>query len=193
MIRVVLFAILLAIVLILCSCDSSRDQQTTQSRNLKREAVEVRQEVHDGKVMKLTTRTVVIESETNEAATAERITVEPPEILGDLGAVAKQGAKVLAGAMVGPAAGPAVDWIWQTIAGVAGLGTAGGVGAVLRERKARKNNDDQQRKVAKAMDDYAADVEEAITDEQVAAVKEKHRRRQIALGIHADVERARHG
>jgi hypothetical protein len=184
---------LLAIILVLAGCASNRDQQTEQHRHLKRETTEVRQEVHDGKVVQLVNKTITVEREANQEQQTERTEVEQPQVLGDLAGVVKTGARALAGATMGPAGPAAVDWIWQTIAGVAGLGTAGGVGAVMRERKARRNEDEQRKKVTKAMDDYAADIEEATTPEQAAAVKEKHRRRQIALGIHQDVERARHG
>jgi hypothetical protein len=200
---IILFVLVLLAAMALslvAGCATSRDQQIEQNRTTKRETVEVRQEIHDGQVVKLTNKTIVLERESTDQQQTERTEVEQPEILGSLADAAKTGAKALAGATIGPAGPAAVDWIWQTVAGVAGLGTAGGVGAVIRERNARRKVEqdaadeaERRNKVAKAMDDYAADIEDATTPEQAAAVKEKHRRRQIALGIHEDVERARHG
>jgi cysteine synthase len=86
---------------------------------------------------------------------------------------------------MGPAGGAAADWLWQTVAGLGAAGTTAGVGLVMRERTTR-------RKMVKAQDAYAADLEEAETDEDVAAIKSKHAARQDALGIRKQLTQERH-
>ena len=178
---------LLAIVLVLTACAENRQATTDAKRTLVRETTETRQELlPDGKVVQLTTKTKTVERETSATDEQGRVEVEPPKVLSDFGAVAQAGVKAAASAVMGPAGGAAVDWLWQTVAGVGAAGTTAGVGLVLRERKTR-------RQMVQAQDDYAADIEDAETDAEVAAIKQKHAARQKALGIHDQLTRERHG
>jgi hypothetical protein len=178
-----------ALVLVLlsgCASNSTARADSTeqQDRVLVRETTEVRQEVHDGQLVELRTKIRVVEQEQTdrEASRDERVEVEEPKILSAL----KPLASAAATAVMGPAGGAAVDWIWQTVAGVGAMGTAGGVGVVMRERTRR-------RQLIQAQDAYTRDIEEAETDAEVDAVKAKHAARQKALGIHDQLTRERHG
>lgn len=179
-----LLAILTACVLAGCASNTRADSTEQADRVLVRETTEVRQEVHDGQLVELRTKTRVVEQEQTdrEASRDERVEVEEPKILSTI----KPLATAAATAVMGPAGGAAVDWIWQTIAGVGAMGAAGATGMVMRERTRR-------RQLIQAQDAYASDVEEAETDEEVAAIKAKHAARQKALGIHDQLTRERHG
>lgn len=173
-----------AIALLLVGCAENRQVSTDAKRTLVRDTTEARQVLMpDGKVIQLTTRTKTVERETSASDEQGRVETEPPKVLTDFGAVAKDVVKGAATAAMGPAAGAAVDWLWQ---GVAGLATAAGTGLVIRERNTR-------RKMVKAQSEYASDIEEAETDDDVKAVKQKHAARQKALGIHDKLTRERHG
>jgi hypothetical protein len=176
--------VVVLIALLLTACAENRQTSTDAKRSLVRDVTEIRQvALPDGKVIQLTTKTRTIERETSATDEQGRIETEAPKILQDFGAVAKEGVKAVATAAMGPAGGAAVDWLWQ---GVAGLATAAGTGLVIRERKTR-------RKLVRAADDYAADIEEAETDEDVENIKKKHAARQKALGIHDQLTKERHG
>lgn len=178
---------LLAVLLVLAGCAENRQVSTDAKRTLVRDTTEVRQVLMpDGKVIQLTTRTKTVERETSASDEQGRVETEPPKMLTDFGAVAKDVVKGAATATMGPAAGAAVDWLWQTVAGVGLAGSTAGVGAVLRERTRR-------RQFVQAQDAYAADLEQAESDADVAEIKRKHAERQKALGIHAQLTRERHG
>lgn len=177
----------LIVCLVLTGCAENRQAAIDAKRTLVRETTEVRQELlPDGKVIQLTTKTKTVERETSATDEQSRIETEAPKVLSDFGAVAKDVVKGAASAAMGPAAGAAVDWLWQTVAGVGLAGSTAGVGMVMRERKTR-------RQMVQAQDDYAADIEAAETDAEVAAIKQKHAARQKALGIHDKLTRERHG
>lgn len=184
--RAVLFLALLAVLVAMqgCASNARTDTAEQQDRILVRETTEVRQEVHDGQMVELRTKIRVVEQEQTdkEASRDERVEVESPKVLDAL----KPLAKAAATTVMGPAGPAVVDWIWQTVAGVGAMGAAGGVGVVMRERTKR-------RQLIKAQDDYASDLEAAETDDDVKAVKEKHAKRQQALGIHDQLTRERHG
>lgn len=175
------------LVLLAAGCAENRQATTDGKRTLVRDATEVRQVLMpDGKVIQLTTKTKTVERETSASDEQGWVETEPPKMLTDFGTVAKDVVKGAATATMGPAAGAAVDWLWQTVAGVGLAGSTAGVGMVLRERKTR-------RQMVRAQNDYAADIEEAETDDDVKAVKQKHAARQKALGIHDQLTRERHG
>jgi len=178
--------LLAVVVMVLAGCAQNRDQNTDQKRNLRRETTEVRQVVVDSKVVQLTTKTLTIERETSAEQQSERIEIEQPKVLTDLADGAKALLKAGAAATMGPAGPAAVDWIWQTVAGVGAMGAAGGAGVVMRERTKR-------RQMIKAQSDYASDLEDAETDDDVKEVKKKHAERQKALGIHDQLTQERHG
>lgn len=71
---------------------------------------------------------------------------------------------------------------------------AGVVGAVTTAAAGYKalSGAAQTKRMVKAQSEYADDLERAETDADVAAVKAKHADRQKTLGIHADLQRARH-
>jgi cysteine synthase len=110
------------------------------------------------------------------------VEVEAPKVLDALKPLVSGAAT----AVMGPAAGAAVDWIWQAVAGVGAAGTTAGVGVVMRERTRR-------RQLIQAQDAYASDIEQADTAAEVAEIKRKHAERQKALGIHEQLTRERHG
>ncbi len=176
----------LAAFLILAGCaQATREDRTEQAdRVMVRETTEVRQEVHNGQVVELRTKTRVVEQEQTdrEASRDERVEVESPKVLDAI----KPLASAAATAVMGPAGGAAVDWLWQTVAGVGMAGTTAGVGVVMRERTRR-------RRLIQAQDAYAADIEQADTDAEVAEIKRKHAERQKALGIHEQLTKERHG
>jgi len=184
MIRLVV--ILAACALSGCAGNSTvrADSTEQQGRVLVRETTEVRQEVHDGQLVELRTKTRVVEQEQTdrEASRDERVEVDDPKILSAL----KPLASAAATAVMGPAGGAAIDWIWQTLAGVGAMGAAGATGVVMRERTRR-------RQMIQAQDAYANDIEDAETAAEVAAIKAKHAARQKALGIHDQLTRERHG
>lgn len=178
--------ILVAVLVLLAGCSSSTraDLNEKNNRALVRETTEVRQEVHDGQMVELRVKTRVVEREQTdkEASRDERVEVESPKVLNALKPLVTGAAT----AVMGPAGGAAVDWIWQAIAGVGAMGTTAGVGVVMRERTRR-------RQFVQAQDDYANDIEKAETNADVDAVKRKHAERQKALGIHDQLTRERHG
>lgn len=168
---------------LLSGCARTESRDTDQKRNLRRETVEVRQEIApSGQVVQLTTKTITTETEQTAGQESARIEVEAPKVLDTL----KPLAQAAATAVMGPAGGAAVNYLWETVAGLGAAGTTAGVGMVIRERTRR-------RKFLKAQDDYARDLEDAETDEEVERVKAKHRERQQALGIHEQLTRERHG
>ncbi len=183
---ILLFTALFWILVVMSSCaqNTRADQTEQQDRVLVREVTEVRQEVIDGQVVELRTKTRTVEQEQTdkEASRDERVEVEAPKVLDALKPLAKAAAETL----IGPAGPAAVDWIWQTVAGVGAMGAAGGVGVVMRERARR-------RQLIQAQDAYASDIEQAETDAEVAEIKRKHAERQKALGIHEQLTRERHG
>jgi hypothetical protein len=168
-----------------CATQERQDATKQEARTLERSTETVKQAYVDGQLIELREKTVVTERELTDGATSgeRRVELEPPKALND---VLKPVAKTLAGAAAGPAGEAAVDWIWQLLGGVGAMGAAGGVGAVIRERK-------RTRTLVRAQDEYARDIEDAETDEDVEAVKQKHQERQKALGIHTTLTRERHG
>lgn len=173
--------------LLLSSCAENRQASTDAKRTLVRETTEVRQVLTpEGKAVQLTTKTKTIERETSATDELGRVEIEPPKVLGDFGAVAKDALKGAATATVGPAGGAAVDYLWQLLSGAGLAGTTAGVGLVMRERTTR-------RRMVQAQDDYANDLEQAETDDDVKEIKKKHAERQKALGIHDKLTRERHG
>jgi len=175
---------ILLVVMSGCASNTRADQTEQQDRVMVRETTEVRQEVVDGQMVELRTKTRVVEQEQTdkEASRDERVEVEAPKVLDALKPLVAGAAT----AVMGPAGGAAVDWMWQTLAGVGAMGAAGGVGVVMRERTRR-------RQLIQAQDAYARDIEQAETDAEVDAIKAKHAERQKALGIHEQLTRERHG
>ena len=169
-------------ILALSGCAENRQASTDAKRTLLRDTTEVRQALTpDGKAVQLTTKTRTTERETSATEEQSRVEIEQPKILQDFGAIAK----ALAMSAAGPAGGAAVDWLWQLVSGTCAAGTLAGAGVVMRQRAIR-------RRMVKAQDDYASDIEQADTDEEVAAIKTKHAERQKALGIHAQLTKERH-
>lgn len=166
-----------------CGSTTREDRSEQQDRVLVRTTEEVRQELVDGQMVELRTKTRVVEDEQTdrEANRNEVVEVTAPKILDAVRPLAHMAATAVAG----PGGGAAVDWLWQTVAGVGAAGTTAGVGVVLRERSRR-------RLMVKSQDAYANDLESAETEEDVAAVKRKHSERQKALGIHDALARERH-
>jgi hypothetical protein len=173
-------------ILLLAGCAQNRQATVDTNRKTVTDTTEVKQALApDGKVIQLTTKTRTIAKEVTSTDEQSRIETEAPKVLGDFGAIAQAGVKAAATAVMGPAGGAAADWLWQTVAGLGAAGTTAGVGLVMRERTTR-------RKMVKAQDAYAADLEEAETDEDVAAIKSKHAARQDALGIRKQLTQERH-
>ena len=177
-------AVIAALALTGCAQTAREATVEQKDRVMVREVSEVRQDVHDGQVVELrtVTRTTEREQTDREASRDQRVEVEPPKVLSAL----KPLATAAATAVMGPAGGQAVDWLWQTIAGLAAAGTTASVGVVMRERTRR-------RQLIQAQDAYARDIEQADTDADVADIKRKHAERQKALGIHEQLTRERHG
>lgn len=181
-----LFAIAMAIAVFLCGCSQQRDTEASQTRSLKRTEVRVEQVLApDGKLVQLTSKTTTLEAEDSGRIEREDVLVQPPQVLMDLGSAAKTAVAAVAD-RVAPGSGVAVDYLWQAVAGATGLGAAAAGAKVVADGRKR-------RRYIKAMDDYSSDLEDAETDDDVARVKEKHRQRQQALGIHGDLERERLG
>lgn len=209
----IMLAILAVLGLLLGGCASNRTAAGSEERAEKhRERTvttteTVRQVLSPvtGEPMELREKTrVVSESEATgssraTSSTEETLEVQPPKALETLGAVVKEGAKQVADQAV-PGGGAAVEWAWQAVSGALGVGVAGaGAKAVLDGRRRRREEEEaeaaeeRRRLIAKAMNDYARDIEGATTDDQVRDIKTKHRERQRALGIHDDIERLLHG
>lgn len=130
--------------LVLSGCSQNREQQTDQRRNLRRDVTAVQQVLlPDGKIAQLTTKTTTVERETSAEQQTEQSQIEAPKILADLGSVAQGALRAAATATVGPAGGAAVDWIWQTVAGVGAAGAAAVAGkkAVEAKRNARQRDE----------------------------------------------------
>jgi Flp pilus assembly protein TadB len=187
-----MIVLFLAVLAVGCARTESRDTSSEQKRNLRRETVETRQEIApSGQVVQLTTKTVTTEREQTAAQEQEsgRTEIEAPKVLDTL----KPLATAAATAVMGPAGGAAVNYLWETVAGVGLAGATGGAGMVIRERRRREEDRELRKKMVKAQDDYAADIENAETDAEVARIKAKHAERQKALGIHEQLTRERHG
>lgn len=194
--RYMLFGALIVMLALQAGCGQTRQVEEQQDRKRKETTVAVRQEqAPDGKIIQLTTKTTVIESETTGRIEYEDIQITPPVVVGDFAGAVKEGIKAVADKAV-----PGGGYLVETICGALGLGATGaGVKAVGEVRRRRKlelqteEAEEKNRKIAKAMNDYANDIENAETDEEVYKIKEKHVKRQKALGIHDDMERLRHG
>lgn len=209
----IMLAILAVLSLLLGGCASNRTATGTEDRDEQRHECTVtttetvRQVLSPttGEPIELREKTRVVSesaatgSSRATSTTEEALEVQAPKALETLGAVLKEGAKKVADKTV-PGGGAAVEWAWQAVSGVLGVGAAGaGAKAVLDGRRRRRleeeaeEAEERRRLVAKSMNDYARDIEGATTDDQVRDIKTKHRERQRALGIHDDIERLLHG
>lgn len=179
--------------MMLNGCAATRQVEVQADRKLKRIVVTTAQVIQpDGKIAQLTTKTVTTENEASGSSTQDDTQVPLPAIVGDFGSLARGAAVAGATAMGGPTAGALVssgiDWITALVYGTGTAAVAGGTGYVAIQGQKRRT-----RQLVQAEDDYANDLEQAETDDDVKAVKSKHAERQKALGIHTDLTRARHG
>lgn len=165
--------------------DQSNEQQQGSRRQSETTTTEtVRQVIApDGQLVELRDKVRVSRTLSEDTATQtdrqaeSRLEVEAPKLLPTLVSVA---GKAASGNWLGAGA--------ELLAGLGSAAVVGGGGYVaLRRQKQRASE------LVKAVDSYASDVESAETDDEVLAVKAKHRERQKALGIHTDLERVRHG
>lgn len=195
LLAIVLFLGICMFMALLSGCASNRDASTDTKRSKRVDTVTTQQVVVGEKIVKLTSRTTVVENEDTGTVFNERVEVEAPQVLQDLGTVALEAGKKVADSIV-----PGSGYLVETITGLAGLGAGGaGIKAMSESRRRRKLEEEQeeaeerQRKVNRAMKEYADDIEEAETDDEITAIKKKHEERQRRLGIYDDVMKARHG
>jgi len=209
---VIILCVLALLCFLLGGCASNRTASGTEERSEQRQertvttTETVRQAFSPtGELVELREKTRVVSDSTASGSSRadttadEQLEVEPPKALGVIGTALKEGAKKVADQAV-PGGGAVVESAWQAVSWALGLGAAGaGTKVVLDGRRRRREEDEaeaaeeRRRLIAKAMNDYARDIEGATTDDQVRDIKTKHRERQRALGIHDDIERLLHG
>jgi cell division protein FtsB len=144
---------LIAVVLVFASCGQQTETLRKESRTLRRETIEKRQEITpNGQLIQLTTRTVTIENEATGEKISETVEVEAPKFLGSLADVGKALVVGAGAAVGGPAGGAAADMLWQTLAGVGGAGAAAATGKMAIEGRRRKKLEEEIEEIADRAD-----------------------------------------
>ncbi len=124
------------IALVGCGATTNREQQV--ERRTRTVLKEVRQEIvpATGEIVELSKTTTTVTDEITGTTETEKVTVDPPKVVGQVAALVGAVATAAGGPAAGKAAEVATDWLTTLITGSGAAAVAGGTGymAVRKQR-----------------------------------------------------------